>query len=159
MIQVTGIEEVINALQALSKKLSGTHIQQTMQTVGEIVRFDIEENFEQESTSFGVMWKKSHRAGKTLSDSGRLNSSFSINATVSQVEIGTNLEYAPIHHFGGIITAKTDKGLRFKVNGRFTKKQSVTIPARPYLPIDESGNLAPKTQEAILKKLQEIMTL
>ncbi len=159
MIQVIGIEEIENALQALSKKLSGTHMQQTMQTVGEIVKFDIEENFENESSSFGVMWKKSHRAGKTLSDSGRLNSSFSINATVSRVEVGTNLEYAPIHQFGGIIKAKTDKGLRFKVNGKFARKQSVTIPARPFLPIDKSGNLAPKTQESILKKLQELMTL
>lgn len=54
------------------------------------------------------------------------------------VRIGTNLVYAAIHEFGGIITPKNGEFLVFEVEGfgGWTDKvfaRQVEIPARPYL--------------------------
>jgi len=50
------------------------------------------------------------------------------------VAIGSNLKYAVIHQYGGVITAKTSDYLRFRLaTGQFVSKKSVQIPARPYL--------------------------
>jgi phage virion morphogenesis protein len=89
----------------------------------------------------GNPWPPSIRAlaegGQTLSKSGDLRGKFTHNATDTGVEIGTNVLYAAIHQFGGTITAKTPKGLRFKVGGQWVTKSQVTIPARPFLGIDD----------------------
>ena len=49
------------------------------------------------------------------------------------VKVGPKVKYGGIHEFGGTITPKRKKFLRFQVEGKviFTKK--VTIPARPYM--------------------------
>lgn len=61
-------------------------------------------------------WTPSKRAikehGKTLIDTGRLRNSFFFDAERDRVTIGTNVEYAPTHHFG---------------------KPERHIPARPFL--------------------------
>ena len=49
------------------------------------------------------------------------------------MEIGSNLKYAAIHHFGGTIRAKRAKALRFRIGDTFVMKIAVTIPARPAL--------------------------
>lgn len=65
-----------------------------------------------------------------LSLTGRLSDS--INSDVVDghtVIVGTNVPYAAIHQFGGVIRPKTANALN--VGGRAVKK--VTIPARPFL--------------------------
>lgn len=61
----------------------------------------------------------------------------SIVAGVAQVLIGSNLAYSAIHQFGGVIKAKTSKGLRFPISTptglQWITRKSVSIPARPYL--------------------------
>lgn len=42
--------------------------------------------------------------------------------------IGTNLEYARIHEFGGTIKPKNAKALRFNVKGKWVTVKQVTIP-------------------------------
>lgn len=108
-------------------------------------------------------WKKSKRAiqqsGQTLSDTGQLASS--IQVVVSQqgnqlhIQVGSNLAYAAIHNFGGTIamparsrtyvqkrySVGTKKG-RFKKGTTFgrgytTKPYTITIPARPYLTLQD----------------------
>lgn len=58
----------------------------------------------------GAGWKKSFRAehegGQTLSLSRRLRNSITYIATPTGVTIGTNVIYAAIHQFGGVIRAK-----------------------------------------------------
>ena len=56
--------------------------------------------------------------------------------------VGTNVKHGATHQFGEpgrTIRAKTRKGLRFQVGGRWvTKKQvKVSIPARPFLGLSE----------------------
>ena len=50
-----------------------------------------------------------------------------------EVRIGTNLEYARIHEYGGTIKAKNKPFLVFKIGGKLIFTKSVQIPQRPYL--------------------------
>lgn len=59
--------------------------------------------------------------GKILIDTGRLRRSITYDAKRYSVRIGTGLVYGAIHQFGG----KAGRGRR------------VTIPARPYLVVQE----------------------
>lgn len=79
---------------------------------------------------------------KPLHDTGALSSSVVAEADRSSVTVGTNWMSDPdhiatgaaIHQFGG----KAGRG------------RKVTIPARPFLPVDIDGELAPQTQSAVL---------
>lgn len=108
-----------------------------------------QESFDKESSPFGDKWTplsqqtlKNKRGSKILTESSLLQSS--INSRVNMqsamkgsVSIGTNLEYAKIHQFGG------KAGRSLKVN----------IPARPFLPFkdgDIPDDLKKDIKEAIL---------
>ncbi len=91
----------------------------------------------------GQPWKKSLRAieqsGETLRHKNRLFSSFTFVATSSAVEWGTNVIYAGIHHFGGVIKPKSKKALAFRgANGRLNIVKQVTMPARPFLGLTDA---------------------
>lgn len=97
-----------------------------------------EDNFESESWG-GEKWKQSKRAangGKTLQLTGQLAASISTKVGNDFAQIGSNKKYAAIHHLGG----QAGRG------------RKVTIPARPYLPINGSGQL----QTGAKKKLIDI---
>ncbi|MFC3874860.1 phage virion morphogenesis protein [Neisseria musculi] len=97
-----------------------------------------EDNFENESWG-GEKWKQSKRAangGKTLQLTGQLAASISTKVGNDFAQIGSNKKYAAIHHLGG----QAGRG------------RKVTIPARPYLPINGSGQL----QNGAEKKLIDI---
>lgn len=120
------------------------------------------ENFDREGRP--SPWKKSRRAakqgGKTLQHTRRLMKSITRNYDASGARIGTNLDYAAIHHFGGVIRFKgRDRIMNFKQvrRGKMTfsrpgtgdrfakagkahysmkvsgKPYSVDMPARPYM--------------------------
>ena len=105
-----------------------------------------EDNFESESFG-GEKWQQSRRAategGKTLQQDGGLAGSFSTKAGNGFARIGSNKEYAAIHHLGGTVKAKNKPYLAFALAGG-------TIPARPYLPIRGDGKLQRGAEEAIL---------
>jgi len=95
----------------------------------------IEKNFRQggryapgEGTDYiggSYAWVESIRAkeqsGKTLVDTALLSTSITYVATSTGMSLGSNKVYAPIQHFGG------EAG----------KDQSVTLPPRPYLVIQD----------------------
>lgn len=129
-----------------------------MDPIGSALRDNVLDRFEHGRGPDGKPWKKSRRAekagGQTLVDKGRLRDSVTYEATGREVEIGSNVIYAAIHQFGGVIKAKTPKGLAFSIPGAIADSgedelvnvMSVTIPPRPFLPTD---GLAPEDQEAI----------
>lgn len=59
------------------------------------------------------------------------------NVDGNTLTLSNPMIYAAIHNFGG----QAGRG------------KKVTIPARPFMPADESGNLAPRAQDAILDVL------
>lgn len=111
-----------------------------MRIIGETIRSSAERNF----TAAGrPRWKPSARAaadgGQTLSLTGRLRRSITVEAGNGWAAVGTNVAYAAIHQFGGktrprVIRPKNKKALRTpfgifkKVNHPGSK-----IPARPFL--------------------------
>jgi phage gpG-like protein len=65
---------------------------------------------------------------------GRLATSFYVAQIDSNtVTVGSDLVYAPIHEYGGRITAKSAINLRFVIGDRVIFTKSVNIPARPYV--------------------------
>ena len=89
----------------------------------------------------GSPWPPSLRAiaesGKTLIDSARLMQSITFEATDTGVAVGTNVIYAAVHQFGATIRpVKADK-LRFRIGDRYVATDEVTIPARPFLGLDD----------------------
>jgi phage virion morphogenesis protein len=113
-------------LAALSAKMK--NMTPVMKTIGQVIRTSIQKNFEEGGRPQGwiklspaTVGKKRKGAGKILVDSGRLKNSIKVQAFSDRVEVGTNVIYAAIHHFGGQA-------------GRGGK---VRIPARPYMLIQE----------------------
>ena len=119
----------------------------TMRKIGAQLRQHVDERFEDERGPGGVPWPKSWRAreqnGQTLTDTARLRQSMTFNAGPTMVEVGTNLRYGAVHQFGATIRAKTPKGLVFRQGRRpdgkpnWRRVQQVTIPARPFLGLDQ----------------------
>lgn len=97
--------------------------------------------FERGVSPDGVPWLPSLRAlaegGKTLQKSGRLMQSVTYRAGSDHVEVGTNTAYAAPNQFGAVIRAKAAPWLVFKVGDRWSRKKEVTLPARPFLGLDD----------------------
>lgn len=110
-----------------------------MDRIGAEMAASTKERFEEQKGPAGGPWPPSIRArmlgGRTLIERGRLVESITHSASDSSVAIGTNVIYAAIHQMGGKITAKTAKGLHFRLPGGLGSRtvKSVTIPARPFL--------------------------
>ena len=50
-----------------------------------------------------------------------------------RANVGTNVKYAAIHEFGGVIRPVIASALTFKVKDQWITTKEVKIPARPYL--------------------------
>lgn len=113
-----------------------------MDAIGAALVASTQHRFETETDPDGNPWPASLRAlaegGRTLTDTARLVSSLTHEASESSVAVGTNVVYAAIHQTGGVIRARTGAGLRFRGpgNGGWVTKQSVTIPRRAFLGVD-----------------------
>lgn len=119
-------------------------------TLCEAVRSSTMERFKTTKGPDGKKWPESQRAeeenGITLTDTARLKNSIKSEANESGFAVGTNTIYARTQQLGDkrtiTIRAKTPKGLVFKYKGHWVRKKEVTvhptIPARPFLGIDEA---------------------
>jgi phage virion morphogenesis protein len=95
------------ALQRLRLSLpTGGSMKPAFTSIGRIVKTGTQRRFRQQRTPEGVRWKPSQRVeregGQTLRLSGRLQRSYTYQADESSVEIGSNVVYAGIQHFGGM---------------------------------------------------------
>lgn len=115
-----------------------------MRTIGESMVTSTKRRFETGTGPDGKAWKPSYRArtskkgpGKTLVKSGRLLRSITFHASKDSVVIGPNVVYARIHQLGGKIKPKNKKGLSFRIGKETVTVGSVTMPARPYLGIND----------------------
>ena len=143
--------ELKKRIRALKKALSREAFGPLLEEIGETAKTQTMRRFEKGVGPDGQRWPISLRAkeegGQTLVDTGRLRDSITYAVFMDKggVEVGTNTVYAAIHQEGGTITAKSSRGLRFQVGGRWVNKQSVTITARPFIglsPEDEDDLIA-----------------
>ncbi len=134
-------DELKKRIRSLKKALSQDAFGPLLDEIGETVKTQVFRRFETGTDPEGQHWPQSLRArlenGQTLVDTGRLRDSITYAVAIdkSGVEVGTNVVYAAIHQTGGVIRAKSSRGLRFQYNGQWATKQSVTLPARPFLGI------------------------
>ena len=127
--------------QGLARLLArGENLAPAMDEIGNMLVNSVLSRFQTRNGPDGKPWKPSIRAltegGVTLTDRGHLRDSITHRTGPDSVEVGTNLTYAAIHQFGGTIKAKTARGLKFRIGDRWSTKQSVDIPARPFLGLD-----------------------
>ena len=131
MAEITlSIEELQGKLERLSKALENKtpllrRIANTLQNV-------TEESFDKQASPFGEKWKpnapktlQKKRGNKILIQSGLLSQSFTQKVTGTSAQVGTNKEYAAIHQFGG----------------KAGRNRKVIIPARPFMPIKNNGEI------------------
>ena len=126
-----------------------------MRIIGETVRTSIMRNFRAEGRPDA--WRPSKRAasesGQTLSLTGRLRNSFTVEPDEDSVAVGTNVVYAITQHYGaskgefGTVVAGVKSHVRHLASGKKVKvaahARRVTIPfgnipARPFLMVQEA---------------------
>ena len=118
-----------------------------MRRIAQTLTAAAKERFVDETDPEGNKWKKGVKnGGQTLTLSGLLRRSITNTSDDKTAVIGTNRIYAGIHQFGGVITAKKSKYLRFKINGREVFAKSVVIPAGPFLGVSETDKDAVKDE-------------
>ena len=144
-IQYQVEDAVSGAMAILAARLGNTT--PVMREIGGYVETVTVLRFDTETGPGGRKWPQSLRArltgGQTLTDSARLRQSITHRAGPDHAEIGTNVVYAAIHQFGGTIRAKSARALVFTLpDGSVVQLQSVTIPARPFMGIDEDNWIA-----------------
>ena len=121
-------KEVESRLLDLAKR--SENLRSLMKNIAGIFAYSTEENFKEEGrpdkwidlaeSTKKQRTKTGHYPGQILQVSGQLASSISTYYDNDSAVIGSNLDYAAIHQLGG----------------QAGKNQSVTIPARPYLQLN-----------------------
>lgn len=150
-ITISKISEAMTQLTRLSSGL-GDRLN-LHQAIGLELREATDRRFRRGVDPDGRPWPKSMRAymqgGQTLRDTGLLQSSVTFQADRRGLDfgvIGSNLKYARIHQYGGVIRPKKAKALTFALaDGTFVQVKKVVMPARPYIGIsteDEAGLVA-----------------
>lgn len=135
-LTLTGHEQAQAALGRLAR--SGRDLGPVLRAIGSHLENTTRRRFHTGASPAGASWKQSLRAkqqdGGTLVDTGRLRDSITSRAQGREVQVGTNVLYAAIHQFGGVIRPKNKQALHFPLpGGGFFIGKKVTIPARPFL--------------------------
>lgn len=88
--------------------------------LAEEARTQVHEGFRREEDPEGVKWKPSW-SPNTLRDTGRLRNSIATHAWERGFTLSTNVKYAAIHQYGGIIKAKNARTYSFRGRKRIGK--------------------------------------
>ena len=133
-------EEVAAKLAALG---SSDAAQNALQAAGRKLKTLIDIGFRDGVSPEGAPWRAlSMRSGQPLVDTAVLRSSITYKTGNDEsgafLEVGTNKNYARVHQFGAVIKPRSGQFLRFMGRNGYVFAKSVTIPARPFLPLDEN---------------------
>lgn len=140
LINITGsTARITGALERLERL--GRQPQEFLRALGlqqiERTQTRIREGVTPEGTPFAPL-NPLYAAGKPagvgiLQSTGNLRNHLTTALHGSTLIWGSNLEYAAVHQFGAVIRRRSAPALVFRIGGSWFRKQSVTIPARPYL--------------------------
>ncbi|AFH47806.1 Mu-like prophage protein GPG [Ignavibacterium album JCM 16511] len=127
-----------------------------MVSIAETMRVAVLKNFETQGNRIGKPWqrlspvtikqreKKGYWPGKILQRTGQLKRSILSSYGDDYAQVSTNLIYAAIQNYGGIIHRSSLKTyLRKKREGKEAKKpgrnkmRSIRIPARPFMKLND----------------------
>lgn len=124
---------------------------------------DILRNF-REGGWFPEPWADTRRGGQTLVHHSTLRGSIhgSASSGADFASAGSDVFYGLVHQVGAgpglglpAIRAKAGKYLKFEIGDQWIQKEEVTIPRRPWLPVDDAGNLHSSTQQFVADTLLE----
>ncbi len=126
--------------------------------LGETLKKIHADRFKQEVDPEGKKWKplspitqQIKGNSNILKQSGYLSQKTAYNYDDNRLEFGSDAKYARLHQFGGTITPKKTKLLRFGNSKIFAKK--AVIPARPWLGVSNSdGQKLLKKANALLQR-------
>lgn len=127
--------------------------------MGESIIRSVSEQVKRSTYELEAYIKATKLGGQVLKRrTGRLSRSvhsefMGLNTTQAKGVVGTNVVYARIHEYGGIIAARNAAYLRFQVSGRWIQKKSVIMPERSYLRSSLTEK-APKILQDIRKAVE-----
>lgn len=129
-LKILGIQEVSDRLDHI---LHGKHSR--FGQALERVAIEVESTAKREGFEEGRKPPGRSKSKRLHAPFGRLRSSIThrVDKAGLRAFVGTNVIYARIHEFGGVIEPKSARFLVFKVDDRWIRTSRVTIPARPYL--------------------------
>ena len=133
-IDLSGLSKLSKVAENLDRKLKDRRALNL--ALATTLRDCTRKRFETKKTPEGKEWTS------PLVKSGDLRNKLLIDADDRIAKVGSNLVYAAIHQFGGIIRAKKGKVLRFTIGGETFFRPKVTIKANPYLGISEKDEEA-----------------
>ncbi len=152
-IEIQGLDKAKKVFNQLQEFTTAEYQKRVMTTIGEMTRNKIEESFEFKKSPFGDDWqplkpstiKAKKGKGDILRFSGDLADKWNIEATSSRVGVFGNATaksypYGAVHQYG---TSKAGRNRKTK------------IPARRFLPIDDSGVIENGLKEEIEDLLVE----
>ena len=159
---MTGVSITIEGLEVARAKLSALsriEFHELMDGLARMGQQQTQRRIEDEKTSpEGAAWKPNLSGTSILFKTGALARSVDHAATATQAIWGVpaapvaGRPYARIHQFGGVITPKNAKRLRFELNGKAVFAKKVTMPARPYLGV--SAQNASDLEQAAAKFIE-----
>ena len=147
-------------------RLGGAVSPPLMRAIGTGLVEQVNQRFDRGADVWGIKWKPLlpayaaiKRGPGILRASLRLQRSITMATTSNEITVGTNVIYGAVHQFGGVIKAKTPKGLAFRLGGKVGPRggkgtflvhvKSVTIPARPYL------GFGPNDERAVMETIKD----
>lgn len=132
-IRDQGVAAALNRLIA-----AGEHLSPVLDAIGRQLKTHIQLGFQAGRDPYGTPWAPLKiRRGQPLQDKRHLMNSIDYRVEGASVEVGTNREHMRVHQFGARIVPRKGKFLVFHgPDGKLIFAKSVTIPPRPFLPLD-----------------------
>lgn len=138
-----------------------------LSAIGEKLYAMTRRSFETSTDPWGRAWKPTKKGNKPLIGAGKFLSGPSLHYNVAgnTLTLGSSAVYAAIHQFGGqtkphAILPVKKQALAF--GGKVVKKVNhpgSKIPARPFLPVTQSGELAPAAQQVVTEVIAEYLEM
>lgn len=165
------IEVLAGEVQARLNKLqaAAADMRPAYSAVGKTLIDRIRLGFRGTRGPWGAQWAPlTSRNGRALRNTGRMLKSIVDRVDAQGVTVGTNLKVPggsaslpAVHQFGATIVPRTAQFLAFRIGGRLVLAKQVTIPARPFMPLRQSGqlDLPPLWAKGVLRNLAEHLGL
>lgn len=136
----------------------GANPTELLHRLGEALLASTQSRFRSQTAPDGAAWaalspaylrSKRKQRNRILTLHGTLRASLRYQVSGQQLAVGTHMEYAAIHQFGGEIRARTARALR--VGGGW--RRSVKMPARPFLGLSAADERAIERTAATLLRI------
>lgn len=123
-------------------KADGGDVSAALGAFGGVVLNRIRLGFRMGRTPWGAAWLPVKlRVGQPLRNTGQLQRSITMQTGKDAVTIGTNHPGRNVHQFGATIRPRNVSLLRFPGPNGFIFAKEVTVPARPFMPINQSNQV------------------